>query len=191
MPLMQVVYEVPDEIMAGLISGDLTRFGSVVRGSTAILAHLKEVEGPALQLPSGVGPKVLALVKSPAVAAIAAAGAVMAVGAGGVAYALQRRQRRIEALTSALAAYLEAVRQGRLDAEAVENVKNAALGLPRFGVRQQAFEPLVREVVAITRQFAELNAQQLPELEADVREGSLEQLRASLEAQARIIREAQ
>lgn len=45
--------------------------------------------------------------------------------------------------------------------------------------------------VAITRQLAELNAPQLPELEADVRKGSLEQLRASLKAQARIIREAE
>ena len=45
--------------------------------------------------------------------------------------------------------------------------------------------------MAITRQLAELNAPQLPELEADVRKGSLEQLRASLKAQARIIREAE
>ena len=43
MPIIQVAYDVPPEIYEGLISGSLTRFGSVVRNSTHITTHLKEV----------------------------------------------------------------------------------------------------------------------------------------------------
>ncbi len=43
MPIIQVAYDVPTEIYEGLISGSLTRFGSVVRNSTHITTHLKEV----------------------------------------------------------------------------------------------------------------------------------------------------
>ena len=44
MPIIQVQYEVPLNIYKGLALGELSRFGSVVRGKTGIIKHLKEVK---------------------------------------------------------------------------------------------------------------------------------------------------
>lgn len=43
--IIQVAYEIPEEFL-GLLTGDLSRFGSVIRDSTGIIGHLKEVELP-------------------------------------------------------------------------------------------------------------------------------------------------
>ena len=46
MAIIQVAYGVPDDVYVGLETGELTRFGSVVRGRTGFKMHLKEVQIP-------------------------------------------------------------------------------------------------------------------------------------------------
>ncbi|CZQ88990.1 Hypothetical protein Tpal_1077 [Trichococcus palustris] len=43
MEIIQVAYEVPDDVVEGLATGALTRYGSLIRGHTGYKLHLKEV----------------------------------------------------------------------------------------------------------------------------------------------------
>lgn len=43
MAIIQVAYDVPNDVAVGLASGELMRFGSVIRNRTGIIKHLKEV----------------------------------------------------------------------------------------------------------------------------------------------------
>lgn len=45
MTVVHVAYDVPEDMFAKLSTGELSRFGSVVRDSTRIVAHLKEATG--------------------------------------------------------------------------------------------------------------------------------------------------
>lgn len=46
MAIIQVAYEVPDDVVEGLATGVLTRYGSMIRGHTGYKLHLKEVPIP-------------------------------------------------------------------------------------------------------------------------------------------------
>ena len=46
MAIIQVAYEVPDDVVEGLATGVLTRYGSLIRGHTGYKLHLKEVPIP-------------------------------------------------------------------------------------------------------------------------------------------------
>ncbi|SFE93764.1 hypothetical protein, partial [Trichococcus pasteurii] len=50
MAIIQVAYGVPDDVYVGLETGELTRFGSVVRGRTGFKMHLKEVQIPKTEM---------------------------------------------------------------------------------------------------------------------------------------------
>lgn len=190
MPIIQVFYEVPPDLAVGLATGDMTRFGSVVRGSSQIVAHLKEVQAP--RKPSeGAVQRLAAAARDPKVMmpvlVVSAATAVV----GGGALLVVKHQQRVDALVAALTEYLAAVRKGQLGPDDINRVLAALDDVPRFALRHDAFAPLVREVVLITQKLAEANSYELPEAASDVKSGgSLVQLRSSLNSQLDIMRDA-
>lgn len=128
MPIIQVAYEVPADIYLGLMTGSLTRFGSVVRNHVGITKHLKEINMPDSN--SSANKLVLAKVlekaktlKNPKVIAI---GSVVALVTGGLVFAgikLSKNKKSAEQnlpkcvsdFNNALCVYLEAVRNGNLE----------------------------------------------------------------------------
>ena len=84
--IIQVFYEVPDDILFGLASGEMSRFGSVVRGATAIAAHLKEVQPPVAE-DASVIQKIATAARNPKVVGVAAGAAAVTVVGGGAATA--------------------------------------------------------------------------------------------------------
>ena len=102
-----------------------------------------------------------------------------------------KRQQRVDELMGALTLYLAAVREGELDAEAINGVLGALDRVPSFGLRRDSFSPLVREVALITQRLAEANRYELPEASTPgSKTGSLVELRSSLNHQLQIIRQA-
>jgi hypothetical protein len=200
------MFIIPPEIEAGLRRGDLVQYGGVVRDlSGQIVKHLDEVT-----LPVGDGKATAgfaAILKNPRVLIATVLAGAAAVG--GLSFAAARRRKLasvpecVERYNSSLAAYLEAVQEGRLevgiirhlisDLDAVvaysnENGSNISLD---FSTEQAAI--LVKIVVDSTRQLAEANSIDLRKLheEAPASEGgAVVPLRGHLGVQKRIFADA-
>lgn len=205
--LRQSTFFIPPEIEARLLSGDLIRYGSIVRNRRGhIVKHLKEVQLPAGDEKASV--RLAAILKNPRVLI----GTVVVVGAaavGGTSFVAARRRKLavvpecVERYNTSLGAYLEAVQEGRLDAGIIdhliwdldavvassdENGNNISLD---FSTKQAAI--LVKIVVDSTEQLAKDNSIDLSELheEAPASEGgAVLDLRRHLKVQKQIFTDA-
>jgi len=205
--LSQSTFFIPPKIQAGLLRGDLIKYGGTIRNRRGhIVQHLDEV----FQLPAGdekAAARVAAMLKNPRVLipTLAAGAAVVA----GTSYAAARRRKLavvpecVERSNTSLGAYLEAVQEGRLDAGIIdqlisdmdavvaysdENGNNISLD---FSTKQAAI--LVKIVVDSTKQLADENSIDLSELheEAPASEGgAVVYLRRHLEVQKKIFTDA-
>lgn len=211
MPVMQVSLDVSQAVFDGLMSGDYTRHGGVVRGvGGAIVTHLQDADVPDVITDPEVRRRaVQALLSRNGLIAI---GIGVAVAGGGVAYlALKKRknQRAIEleasesvvAYNRALAAYLEAVRDGALTEELLDNLV-AALDTVQISAHEGSISidfsgeqarTLVNMIVDYTRQLAEANefVMEAPEAsEPGSMEESVVDLRHYLQIQKQIFKRA-
>ena len=138
MAIVQVAYEVPDDVYVGLKTGALKRFGSVVRDRTGITMHLKEVTIPntenstvveAASASATASKSVFSVVKDAVqkhpVAAVVTA-VVVAATAGGIAYGKFKAKKKqnekkielpecVKAFNNAFSTYLEEARAGNLN----------------------------------------------------------------------------
>ena len=148
MEIIQAAYEVPDDVYAGLATGALTRFGSVVRDRTGIIRHLKEIpipkaeNGTALKAASAsatasksVFSAVKDIVRKHPIAAVVigvVVGATTAT-AGGIAYGKfkekkKQTQEKIELpecekdFNNTFIAYLDEVRAGKLEESTLDTL---------------------------------------------------------------------
>lgn len=179
MAVVPVAYDIPEDILEGLASGALTRFGSVVRDRAQIIAHLKEVP-----LPGGgqemEATSIAAALKNPQI--LIGLGVVVAAAAGSMAFWAARKRKQavssgpskyVENYNASLGAYLEAVRNGRLDADIVDrlvsdlDVVAAESDGGRIAVEfsTEQSEALVKLVVDYTRKLAEANSVDLKEIQ--------------------------
>lgn len=141
--LTTVTLEIPDAILKGLDSGELFRWGGVIRDAAGhIVTHLADAPAPAaaavqhVRVAPGLVEKVVersvAAVKSGAskeTLIIAGAIVVTAMVAGGAVAAVRNIQaskapvpERLSAYNNSLAAYLHAVRDGGLEADTVSRL---------------------------------------------------------------------
>lgn len=149
--VIQVDFEVPREIATGLASGELTRFGGVVRNSAGrVVAHLKEVpvvERATEEFVKRAGSSL----KNPRVAVTAGAMTLVAVG-GGVIYAAKKRKKSAEQVvpvcvqnySRSLQAYLEAIQSGNLDLDIINQLRedlNAVIAYEDHDGAVIAFSP--------------------------------------------------
>jgi hypothetical protein len=121
--LSQSTFFIPPEIEVGLYSGNLLKYGGVVRDRSGhIVKHLDEV-----QLPAGhkkAAARVAARLKNPLVLTVVAGAAVVA----GTSYAAALGRKLavvpecVERYNTSLNAYLEAVQEGRLDASIIDHL---------------------------------------------------------------------
>lgn len=171
MTVVPVAYDIPEDILAGLVSGALTRFGSVVRDRTGIIAHLKEVDLPAGDhAPAGAA--IAAALKNPKV--LIGLGVVVLAAAGGVAIWATKKKSlgqpgvpiSVSEYNAALAAYLEAIQNGSLNVDVLDRLISALAAVKtdtdagditiEFSVGQS--EALVNLVADYTRTLAEANS---------------------------------
>lgn len=211
MPIEQVTYVIPDDVWAGLLSGQLSRFGSVVRDQTQIIAHLKEVRVPDDQEASAtLLAAALGTARVNRNLLIGLGVVVVAVGGTGLALAVRKtrtRSARLDAATvvghynASLSAYLEAVQAGSLDTATLgrlvadlDALKQASDdGKVTIELSPEQSETLVHLVVDYTQLLAQANSVRLSDVleqVPDAESNTLADLRRHLEAQRRIFADA-
>lgn len=170
--ILPVNYLVPPEIASKLATGELVRFGSVVRDSKEIVLHLKEVQIPSAE--EGLVAAAKAVIsKNPKVSV----GVGLALVAAGSAYVWSAKKRKrnsvidpevpasVSALKEALAKYLEALQSGSLDAEIVNRLvsaldtvgEDADSGNLTIELSTEQLSALVDLVADYTRELADAN----------------------------------
>jgi hypothetical protein len=204
--LSQSTFFIPPTIEAGLLRGDLIKYGGIIRNRRGhIVKHLDEV----FQRPAGDEKAAarVAMLKNPRVLIPTLAIGAAVVAGTWYAPALRRKlavvRECVERSNTSLGAYLEAVQEGRLDAGIIdqlisdldavvaysdENGNNISLD---FSTKQAAI--LVKIVVDSTKQLANENAIDLSELHegAPASEGgAVVDLRRHLEVQKKIFTDA-
>jgi hypothetical protein len=202
LPIINVPLDVPDDIFAGLETGELTRYGGVVRDAAgSIVKHLQDglfSEGTADKATGGKSSKIV--VAGLAVAAVAAVGvAVYRVVTGRKQIA--EAPECVRKFTTSLGAYLDAARAGNLgvddlelviaDLDAVEAESDSGRISVDFAVDR--WQELIRLVAEHTRKLAEANdvrASDLHELSYPSDGNVIVDLRRYLEAQRKIYRNA-
>jgi hypothetical protein len=203
--ILPVNYEVPPEVMAKLVTGELQRFGSVVRDHTEIILHLKEVAVPVTE--EGVASALKAVVSRSPKTSLGVGVALVAAG-GAVLWSANKKRKgkngtadipkEVSAFTEALADYLEAVQSGNLDADIIERIisavdalaAEATSGTPTVEVSTDHLTALVTLVDDYTCQLARANDVELDEVEQPVADLSIVDLRRRLESQQRVFKEA-
>lgn len=143
MVVEQVAFEIPTDVAMGLTSGDLVRYGGVVRDAGGhIVTHLKETGIPEQS------EKVLAKAMQVAKSNPRATGAVLftagAAVAGGVAHLVyQRGQTKacLARLHEAMAAYTDAMRDGAMRVTIIDQLLDA------WTDAQKSTDPHIRQVL--------------------------------------------
>lgn len=126
--IRQTALSIPPEIEAGLATGELIRYGGVVRNQTGqIVKHLSDAARPGSA--GKLAPRVATQLKSPRVLVGAVAVSAVAAGAGAIAVMTKRKNGRSSPMPeclvqydAALAAYLEAVRAGQLQVSTIDRL---------------------------------------------------------------------
>lgn len=172
MTVVPVAYDIPEDILAGLVSGALTRFGSVVRDHTGIIAHLKEIDlSGSNDAPDG---DVIAAALRNSKVLVGLGVVVILAAAGGLAIWAAKKKSvdqpvvpsSVREYNAALAAYLEAIQDGSLNVDILYRVISALeaietevqAGEIKIEFTAGASEALVNLVAEYTRTFAEANS---------------------------------
>ena len=146
MAIIQVAYEVPDDVVKGLETGTLTRYGSLIRGHTGYKLHLKEVPIPnpenitavkAASASTAASKSVFSVVKDIVrkhpVAALVTGVMVGTATVGGIAYVKFNAKKKqtegkielpecVKDFNNAFSAYLDEVRVGTLEESTLDTL---------------------------------------------------------------------
>jgi plasmid stabilization system protein ParE len=207
-PIINVPLDVPADILAALATGELTRYGSVVRNQAgAIVMHLKDgMSSPPAQ--EAVA-KVAALARKNSRFLLLGLGVAAATAVGVAVYKAVTADQKsaedapecVQRFTTSLGAYLAAARDGRLgvddvdrliaDLDTVKAESDSGRIAVDFAVDQ--WETLTRLVADHTRRLADANrigTDDLRELQRRPDGDVIVDLRRYLEAQKRIFKNA-
>lgn len=199
--ISQQTFFIPPEIQAGLAVGDLIQYGGIVRNQAGqIVKHLKVIDLPVNS--ERAAATALKMLRNPKIVAGAALVAVAATGTGALAAARRRKGAVPDCVANynaSLAAYLEAVQDGRLDADIIGNLlaaldavesysdEGGSIALD-FSTDQAAL--LVKLVIDSTKQLAQDNSLGVEELDEPVAGDNVIVFRRYLEMQRRLFEEA-
>ncbi|MDD4111886.1 MAG: hypothetical protein PHC56_02510 [Herbinix sp.] len=132
MAIAQDAFFIPDDIATGLATGLYRRIGSVVRYATGpnkgqIVKHLKPVDLNAAEQAQGFGVKALQFVKQHKKGTIITLVGVAAVGTGIFVYnkVKNHEPKVVTEFRASLRVYIEAIREGDMDVEKIDNLMKA------------------------------------------------------------------
>lgn len=203
--IQQVAFDVPDQIVTKLLSGEYIQYGGVIRDTAGqIVMHLKpatiqQAGEQSMKIASRIG--AFAKCNKNVVIFVGATAAAAAI-AGGVALYQHVQKRNNEAvlftdLNAALADYMDSVDKGELDSGKLDSAIEAIDGIvAKFGgedvrieISSDEFAGIVRIIRDYTQCLYSANAYALADKAEAVPErvdGTLENLRDYLIAQRRV-----
>lgn len=205
MAIAQDAFFIPDDIATGLATGLYRRIGSVVRYALGpnkgqIVKHLQPIDLKAAEEATGVGAKALRLVKEHKKGAIIVGAGIAVVGGGIWVYnkVKSREPKVVTEFRAALRTYIDAIREGNMDIERINNLMSALDKLKehkdyeKISIQLSAedLEVLVGRIYEYTLKLAKDNEITLTDAELEISEdkntGTIINLQNCLKAQKRI-----
>lgn len=161
--VQQVAYVIPDEIAAGFATGTMSRFGSVVRDSKGIIAHLKEIPIPGKRNQLSTRALVGVIVGSIVGGIVVTGGA-----AYGISRLLKKKKvkKRIEEFSESFQVYLDAIQEGKLTSSILYNLEStlssiketAEKGWIKIDIIPEVFDSFKAMIADYTKQLAKANS---------------------------------
>ena len=205
MAVAQEMFDIPDDLMVGLVKGELRRHGGVIRrakgpGKGQIVKFLKPIEAKEAEQPQGVVKQFAELAKKNKNVLIIGSAGIAVVAMGGIVYH-KIKKREPEALTQfrkALHTYIDEIREGKLELNTIETLMKALEELKshedyenfKIELTSEDLDTLVGKIYEYTIRLAENNNVELTEEEMTRTDNSILNLQNYLKTQKRIFEEA-
>ena len=205
MAIVQDAFYIPDDIATGLATGLYRRIGSVVRYAVGpnkgqIVKHLKPIDLKAAEEAQSLGVKVLKYARNHKKESIILVAGTAVVGVGLWAYSTikNRESKVVSDFRAALRVYIDAIRQGNMDIDKIDNLMTALEELKNhkdydkisIQLTAEDLETLVSRIYKYTIKLARDNNVELTEDELNTAEmknnGTIINLQNYLKAQKRI-----
>jgi len=201
MAIAQDAYFIPDDIATGLATGTYRRFGSVVRYATGpnkgrIVKHLKPIDINTAEQVQDAGTKVLKVVHNhkKATGIVIVGTAIIGVGAWGYNKWKNHEPKVLTEFRLALKRYIDAIRQGNMDIEIIDNLMEALENLKvhkdyekiSIQLTAEELEVMVGRIYEYTIKLASDNSITIPEGELDLSNNAVINLQSYLNVQKRI-----
>lgn len=205
MAIVQDTFFIPDDIATGLATGLYRRFGGVIRYATGpnkgqIVKHLKPVDLKAAVQAKGLGAKMLQFIQShKKEAGIAAVGVtITGLCVWGYNKWKHREPKVLTEFRAILKAYIDAIRDGNMDIERVNNLMGALETLKKhedyeeisIQLTAEDLEVLVSRIYDYTLKLAVDNSVNLADGELNLNGSIITNLQSYLKAQKKIFEAA-
>lgn len=205
MPIIQEAFDIPNDIMTKLLTGEYRRIGGIIRYATGpnkgqIVKHLEPIDLKPAQQVQSIGAKVIQFAKRNKKVLIVSGVAVAAVTVGSFVYC-KVKNREPEVVTtfrSELKTYIEEVRTGTLKLSIIENLLSALEAVKShkdssniiIELSTEEFDVLVNRIYEYTKSLAEMNEYPLNAEDIKKYDDSVDNLQSYLTVQKQIFETA-
>ncbi len=205
MPIIQEAFDIPNDIMTKLLTGEYRRIGGIIRYATGpnkgqIVKHLEPIDLKPAQQVQSIGAKVIQFAKRNKKVLIVSGVAVAAVTVGSFVYC-KVKNREPEVVTtfrSELKTYIEEVRTGTLKLSSIENLLSALEAVKShkdssniiIELSTEEFDVLVNRIYEYTKSLAEMNEYPLDAEDIKKYDDSVDNLQSYLTVQKQIFETA-
>ena len=205
MPIIQEAFDIPNDIMTKLLTGEYRRIGGVIRYATGpkkgqIVKHLEPIDLKSAQQAQSIGAKVIQFAKRNKKVLIVSGVAVAIVTVGSFVYC-KVKNREPEVVTtfrSELKTYIEEVRTGTLKLSSIENLLSALEAVKShkdssniiIELSTEELDVLVNRIYEYTKSLAEMNEYPLNAEDIKKYDDSVDNLQSYLTVQKQIFETA-
>ncbi len=205
MPIIQEAFDIPNDIMTKLLTGEYRRIGGIIRYATGpnkgqIVKHLEPIDLKPAQQVKSIGAKVIQFAKRNKKVLIVGGVAVAAVTVGSFVYC-KVKNREPEVVTtfrSELKTYIEEVRTGTLKLSSIENLLSALEAVKShkdssniiIELSTEELDVLVNRIYEYTKSLAEMNEYPLNAEDIKKYDDSVDNLQSYLTVQKQIFETA-
>lgn len=207
MAIVQDAYDLTDDILMKILTGEYRRIGSVIRYATGpnkgqIVKHLKPVRMEVAQEAQGLGAKVIQFAKNnKKVLIIVGIGTGIAALGGGIYYKIKDHDAEVVMkFRGSLKTYINGIREGNLSEDLINDLMICLENLKKhkdyekisIQLSTEELDVLVNRIFEYTEKLAKDNSTELTgdELNAQISDGAIINLQRSLRAQKRIFETA-
>ena len=205
MPIIQEAFDIPNDIMTKLLTGEYRRICGIIRYATGpnkgqIVKHLEPIDLKPAQQVQSIGAKVIQFAKRNKKVLIVSGVAVAAVTVGSFVYC-KVKNREPEVVTtfrSELKTYIEEVRTGTLKLSSIENLLSALEAVKShkdssniiIELSTEELDVLVNRIYEYTKSLAEMNEYPLNAEDIKKYDDSVDNLQSYLTVQKQIFETA-
>lgn len=203
MSIVQDSYDLTDDILMKILTGEYRRIGSVIRYATGpnkgqIVKHLKPVQMEIAQQAQGLGVKAIEFAKNNKKALIIAGiGTGIVAVCGGIYYKTMNREPEVVTMfRGSLKIYINGIREGNLNVDLINDLMNCLENLKEhkdyekinIQLSSEELDVLVNRIFEYTEKLAKDNSIDLTkdELIDQISDGTIINLQRYLQAQKKI-----